>query len=349
MEKKVCICLINWNRAQELTIECIESLLKLDYKNAQIFVFDNDSTDGSVQKIIDYCERKLQPHIPESDLLKQYVVPVGTSPISYEVLSEQEFDSYDLSKQHHATVTIIKNTKNYGFGHANNQMFTALAKSNTDGYVWVLNNDTIVKPDTLTALAQKMESDKKIGIVGSVMVYYDSPETIQCAGGVRFFPLFGFGPMHMRNKPVSILTTTAESDVESEITYAPGTSILVSKSLIQDIGGFSKDYFMYAEDADFFLRAKRAGWKFGIALKSIVYHKEGRSTAGKKHTFFFMYTQSNILLLRKFYGLFFALTAIPASMLHTMKMTPSFKNVWFTLKGALSGLSKRYSKNEVIA
>ena len=49
-EKSVAIILVNWNNAQD-TIDCISSLKKINYKNFKVFLIDNGSTDGSLEKL----------------------------------------------------------------------------------------------------------------------------------------------------------------------------------------------------------------------------------------------------------------------------------------------------------
>lgn len=60
-QPKVCIIILNWNNLQD-TIECLESVAKLNYRNFEIILIDNDSTDGSVQV--------LEKRYPEITLLK---------------------------------------------------------------------------------------------------------------------------------------------------------------------------------------------------------------------------------------------------------------------------------------
>ncbi|MCX7641525.1 MAG: hypothetical protein N2Z20_02690, partial [Elusimicrobiales bacterium] len=63
-----------------------------------------------------------------------------------------------------------------------------------------------------------------------------------------------------------------------KVDYVVGASFLVSKEVLDTIGLLPEDYFLYYEDADYCYKAKQYGFKLGVALDSIVYHKEGGTT-----------------------------------------------------------------------
>ena len=54
MLPSVSIIVLNWNGWED-TIECLESLYKIDYDNFNILIIDNNSEDDSIKKIKDYC------------------------------------------------------------------------------------------------------------------------------------------------------------------------------------------------------------------------------------------------------------------------------------------------------
>ena len=55
MNPKVSIIILNWNGWKD-TIECLESVFRIDYPNYQVIVLDNASTDGSVERIKAWTE-----------------------------------------------------------------------------------------------------------------------------------------------------------------------------------------------------------------------------------------------------------------------------------------------------
>ena len=99
-------------------------------------------------------------------------------------------------------------------------------------YVWLLNNDTRPSPDALTALVEKAATDDRIGAVGSVCYYADSPSTVEAWGGARVNLWIGYG----RN--------STEPREDSWFHSLNGTSILVSTAAIQDAGLLDEGFFL---------------------------------------------------------------------------------------------------------
>lgn len=341
----VSIILINWNRWAD-TIECIESLLKQTYQHFTIFVIDNDSSDDSLERIDAYVNRRLSPHIPEEDSVAENVLPLGTLPIKTKVISEFDLDKFSMEDFVPFSVVVIKNSKNYGFGYANNQIMRLVVKSKQSGYVWVLNNDTVQDHSALEALIIEANRDPAIGIVGSILAYYDEPQTLQCAGGAYFFPFLGFAKLYYKNAPRELLPEMSANSIEKSINFLPGTSILLRKDILQKVGIFDKDYFMYAEDIDLSYRVKQLGYRIRVAKNSIIYHKESKSTAGRKHMFYFLFNRGNTVLLKKHFSPLIFVTAIPAMLAHTFLQSWNLNYVWFALKGIWAGITQPVTKRK---
>lgn len=126
---------MNWNGFED-TIECIESLYKIDYPNYDLIIVDNDSIDESIKKIKEYTH--------------------GINDENNSVLQ--------------GNLILIENNKNYGFAEGNNiGIRTALKNFNPD-YVLLLNNDTIVHKNFLTELIKVAENNHNIGSVQSLLL-----------------------------------------------------------------------------------------------------------------------------------------------------------------------------------
>lgn len=191
---KVYILILNWNSWQD-TIECVESVLKSDYRDFQIIIIDNDSKDSSVEFIKKYLNREIFPRIPENTYLKRNILPFIKDKIPYILYTEEEaLKGGNLQKEKNIfcpqnikyPVIIIKNRKNYGFAKGNNIALKFVLKRKDFSYVWLLNNDTIIEKNTLENLLKKAKENKKIGFVGSVIRYYQNPNFIQAVGGGKF-------------------------------------------------------------------------------------------------------------------------------------------------------------------
>jgi GT2 family glycosyltransferase len=140
----------------------------------------------------------------------------------------------------------------------------ALREKPVVDYVWVLNNDTLAEPATLSRMVALAESDSKIGIIGSQLVDADGSGRIQAAGGGAINRWLGTTSTHL--KPSS-----------KACDYLVGASLLVRRSLLRQVGGFDERYFFYFEDTELSLRARRAGWRLAVAQDATVVHRLGAS------------------------------------------------------------------------
>ncbi|HEY0827517.1 MAG TPA: glycosyltransferase [Bacilli bacterium] len=170
-------------------------------------------------------------------------------------------------------ITFIKSLVNLGFAGGNN---LALKKCFNEGYgyIWLLNNDTVVESGTLCNLVNEIKYDHNIGIVGSKIYYYQTNKLWFAGGKVN--SLTG-GTKHIGLKEIDI----GQYDETREVDYISGCSLLLRRELIASIGYMSEDYFLYYEDTDWNLQAKKRGWKIKYVPRSVVYHKVSFSSGGE--------------------------------------------------------------------
>ena len=194
-------------------------------------------------------------------------------------------NSKDKSKEiikNFKKVELIEGDKNLGFAQGNN---VAYAKAKGE-YVLLLNNDTIVTKNFLKHLVAFLEKDKDIGIVQPKILYKGNPSyndnTINSIGA--FFTPTGFlyYPGYGKKSNLSMYSR------ENEIFSAYGACMLVRKKLIDKIGLFDSDFFLYFEETDFCLRVHLAGYKIIYTPESSIYHKGGVSARkfGNEKIFF---------------------------------------------------------------
>lgn len=174
-------------------------------------------------------------------------------------------------------VSFIRNKENLGFLRNCNKG-ASLAKGE---YILFLNNDTNVQENWLDTLVDLIESDKKIGMVGSRLVYPDGRQ--QEAGGIIWDDASGwnFGRLADPEMP--------EFNYVKEVDYVSGASMMIDKSLWKKIGGFDEQFVpAYYEDTDLAFEVRAHGYKVMYQPKSVVIHFEGISNgtdtnSGIKH------------------------------------------------------------------
>lgn len=273
----VAILILNWNGWPD-TLECLESVLRLDYPDFQVIVCDNGSTDGSVDHLLDWAAGRLDV-VPQRSEMELHVRPPVKKPVAVRVLDRAEAECGAKSASETVSITLISNGANLGFAAGNNVgLRYALARG--FGFVWLLNADTVVPPGALRPMVTRMNDDPAIGMCGSMLCYYDAPEVIEEAGGCVYYPFLGMARRLKKDQPVDQAADWRQ--VERRLGYVSGASCLVRGSFIREIGPMAEDYFLYGEEIDWATRAK-GRYRLAFAPESIVFHKKGRSTGSKSY------------------------------------------------------------------
>ena len=327
----VYIVILNWNSWKD-TFACLDSVFKTTYAGYRVIVCDNHSTDGSFRHLRSYLSGRFQNAVsggqlswPDHRTAQRVESAELCSPLS---------SPGDGTGCEHGVV-LVRTAFNLGFAGGNNIGITfALSQGNAD-YIWILNNDTIVEPETLSAMVERMKAVPGAGICGSTLLYHDDPQRIQSLGGARYLKWAGIGVQLGANErwPIDVRTDS----IEKEMSYVSGASMLVSKRFLETVGLMEESYFLYFEEIDWAQRA--AGrLKFVYAPGSIVYHKEGGaigSSGSGKHRSpqsFFWLTRSRLLFTAKYYP-----AAVPSvtlySLINCMQWTVLNRNPRILLSG----------------
>lgn len=191
-----------------------------------------------------------------------------SSNISYEIIIADDM-SNDLTKHiknYFSNISITKNKKEHGFVMNCNKAAN-LAKGK---YILFLNNDVQVQKGWLLNLVNLIESDEKIGMVGSKFIYPNG--ILQEAGGIVWNN--GRACNYGRGKDPEL----SEYNYVKEVDYISGASIIIRKSIWKEIGGFDKRYIpAYYEDTDLAFEIRKHGYKVMFQPSSVVVHLEGIS------------------------------------------------------------------------
>jgi len=156
-------------------------------------------------------------------------------------------------------VSYIKNQENLGFAKGNNIGIRYALERMAD-WVVLLNNDTKVKKDFLTKLAEAVENDPKVGIASPIIMKNDGPEVWFSGGEIDW----------IRMKTVHF----CDSDGTKDSSFITGCAMMISSEVFKKIGLLDEKFFLYWEDADFTYRTRKAGFSTVVVPGSIVYHYE---------------------------------------------------------------------------
>jgi GT2 family glycosyltransferase len=215
-----------------------------------------------------------------------------------------------LVKEYGDRYKIILNPVNLGYAGGNNVGIRNALDDNCDA-VLLLNNDTIVAPDFLDHLVERLYSDQTMGAVGPKILQYKHRERIWFAGGrIRWnsgirLSHVGFnqtdGPIYQTPHPIDFMT---------------GCCVLVKREAISRAGMLPEDYFLYFEDADWSVAISRADYNVWLEPKSLIWHKE--VSEGKKLSPMKTYylTRNYLRFGMKYANLFQKIIFIPAYTLY---------------------------------
>jgi GT2 family glycosyltransferase len=268
---RVTVILLNWNSRLD-TLECLESVFRLDYSNFCVVVCDNDSRDGSLGSIQEWALGNVSvvPAAKEyTDLFTQTRPKNVLNCVRY---SRAQAEAKNVQTTG-SNLVLIENGGNLGFAGGNNIGIRFALQHLQADYVWLLNTDTLADPGALTALVARARKSQTMGMVGSSLIYYWAPGKVQALGGAS---------LDLRNTRMhhigdgSLVDSIPEdgSQVESRLTYIIGASMLVSRQFIEQIGFMCEDYFLYYEEIDWALRSN-GKFELGYAPSSKVFHKVG--------------------------------------------------------------------------
>lgn len=239
--------ILNW-RTPDMTLRSVEAALAaLEGIKGALVVVDNDSGDGSFEK------------------LSAAVTARG----------------WDLGPQQ---VRVLQSGRNGGFGAGNNFGIRAgMPDGSRPDYVYILNSDAFPAPDAIRALLTHLETHPQTGFAGS---YIHGPDGEPHRTAFRFPSIPGEFEAQIRFGPVSKLlkrwiVAQPLPTQTSRVDWLAGASLMMRQKVLDQIGLFDETFFLYYEETDLCRRASLAGWPTDYVVESRVAHIGSVSTGMK--------------------------------------------------------------------
>jgi GT2 family glycosyltransferase len=157
---------------------------------------------------------------------------------------------------------VIENNENIGFGRACNQAF----EQTIGEYIYFINPDArLMGENSLAQLCERMNREPEWGLAGTTVLQgdgeYESKPSLTYPGQVRASYDF--------------------SKLPGSISWVIGASLIIRRDLFARLGGFDPRFFLYSEETDLCLRARKQGFAIGYVDEVIVIHIGGKSENGK--------------------------------------------------------------------
>lgn len=237
----IAVVILNWNGKND-TLACLKSISSSQADGLEVLpmVVDNRSTDGSVESIHRAYPKTL----------------------------------------------IVENRDNLGFSEGNNIGIRIALEKKTD-FVFILNNDTIIDKHCISQLIKAFNDYKDWSIIGPKIYFRagkefhkdlykatDRGRVIWYAGGQ-----LDWTTVLATHRGVDEVDHR-QFDKPEQTDFASGCALIMRRQVFERIGLLNPDYFVYYEDLDFNIRARKAGFKIGFYPKAFLWHNNA-SSSGK--------------------------------------------------------------------
>lgn len=264
--------ILNW-RTPDMTIRSLEAALRaMDGLQGEIVVVDNDSGDGSFERISEH-------------------------------VAEQRLDTVRVIRS--------DRNGGFGAGN-NIGIRAGLSDGTVPDYVYVLNSDAFPAEDAISVLSSYLDQNPRAGFAGSYIHGPDGDPHLttfrfpsiasEFEGACRFGPVTRL--LSKRRVPVPTPREACRVD------WLAGASLMMRSSVLKEIGLFDETFFLYFEETDLCRRALRAGQEVHFVPESRVAHIGSASTRMKSWRSVPDYWfDSRLHYFRKNHGAFYAALA----------------------------------------
>ena len=202
-------------------------------------------------------------------------------------------DSYLKLKETFKNIKVVKSNFNGGYA-AGHKIAVEYALKNNFELIWILNNDLIVRKNTLSEL-KSAYLKHGLGLYGSITLKSENPDVVNFGGGK---PDDISKPLdYNAYENISLEEYNNQTEFRA-VQSIEGSSFIVPIKVIKKYGFMREDFFMYGEETDYCYRLNKLGVKSYVVPGSIVIHKGGESLKEKKYLETY-YRRRNFLYFEK--------------------------------------------------
>jgi hypothetical protein len=246
-EPRILVVLLNY-RTANMTLRAAEAALRdMDGLDAELVIVDNDSGDGS-----------------------------------FEILCEA---AHQRGWGDQGKVRVVASGRNGGYGAGNNfGIRQNMSDKTRPDYIYCLNSDAFPDRGAIRALLEVLESDHELGLAGS---YIKGPDGDPHQTAFRFPSIAGEFEGAARTGPISrflrnSIVPLPLPERTVQVDWLAGASVMMRRSMLDEIGCFDETFFLYFEETDLCRRARLAGYGTMYVRESEVTHIGSVSTGMKE-------------------------------------------------------------------
>jgi GT2 family glycosyltransferase len=220
--------------------------------------------------------------------------------ITFEIIvidNASEDDTLVMLKGKFPHITLIKNSRNLGFGAANNQGLRIMRGR----YALLLNSDTVLTIQAVEELFTFMETHPEAAMACGQLLNADGSKQNSMASFPSLLTLMTNMPLLEYLFPKRYPSKRYNHKNPVEVDSGIGACLLVRKKAIDEVGMFDERYFFFFEETDWAYQMKKAGWKIFHIPTAFIYHLQGQSIGSDVRSRIEFY-RSRYLFFRKWHS-----------------------------------------------
>lgn len=185
-------------------------------------------------------------------------------------------------------VGLIRRETNTGFAAGHNVVIRQAIERGAD-YIWLLNNDALVKSDTLAGLLQVLFETPDCGIVSPLIYALHDEKTVDFIGAVHDWK-------NLDSKRANDLARAKNMQIDHpKDLFVFGTAPLLRTTALIATGLLEEKLFAYYEDDDICIRLSRGGWSSRMAFSTAILHFRRKAVSMERPAYFFYLMARNSL------------------------------------------------------
>lgn len=221
----------------------------------------------------------------------------------YEIIvfdNDSDDGSFESLDGNYQNTKVINSDINLGFGAGNNRAYEYASGE----YIFLLNPDTILIDDSVDRMIRYMKTYPEVGMTSPKLLYEDGSLQRSIR---KYYTFCGslldnrfMNPVIARFPNITkFLPGLVNHEVQQEIEWAKGAALLIRRKVIDEIGLFDEDFWIYGEEMDLCYRIGSAGWVKTYLNDCSIIHLEGKSTIQSSARMFLMNYKGMYLFLKK--------------------------------------------------